>query len=722
MKYFLQTIAVLLVTSPASAQSIAVQTGDHPTFTRIVLTIGEDRDWELTEVDPETWEVELDPEPADFNLGQAFDLIQRNRLLNLAQDGTLQLELACACSVSAFRFDNQYLVIDVSDASIETVDEVIEVAEQEPDERAEERAAAAAALPNLARLLTDDVTEVQPTQPGQPTPNPQAPLDPDGPPSADTMAEDIDSPEEIAAPNPRLEEAARIMAEQLARAAASGLLDIDIEQPFEAGDPLPDPEPLDPEPTADETPQMEDQPLAQDDIDGFPIHAENALDIALNLDQLSFEPVEPGACRNVEFNARSWTEADSFYGGLGPLRLGLYDERDVLIEDAAIALAQHYLFFGFGAEALFWLEQTENAPEGLSGVALLVAGETSAPFPSVNAPTDCSDGELLWRYLGNAVVADLTTDDLNAIDRAFANLPASLRDQMGPRLARQLNEDGLLGTARNIRNIVARGGRIPDARLRALDVDLGIVAEREFEETSALLAEAVRDDGGDPVGLMASVLAFDRRRGELPTPSRLVAADALLREYEGTNTTAVLWQEVLIGRAALGEIDTAINMLEEPGHNQEAWDRAMTTLVAERANVRDVAALLILAHRFGRNWRPEGSVAGRAQVEAISVLREAGYNQAAEILQDSRRPLILPSRDGPETAPEPAQIAWQNRDWETLAIEGSGAHSGIANRLAALSPEQQAPENLAELADQVEDSRDLRALVAELLAEPGLQE
>lgn len=694
---------------PLSAQTLRVQSGDHAGFTRLVIPIGAEREWDLTEQPDDQWRLTLTPPVDGFDTSTAFNLIQRDRLSGLITAETLSLNLACACEVTSFRHDTRFLVIDITDPDPDAPESA------DLDPTIAERAAAAGALPDLANLLRS---------PGD---LPRVGLE-------EVVVPLLPNAPDTAAPNPRLAEAAEIMAEQLARAAASGLLDIAPRPPITL-DARTDDRGMSPDhlPTHQEIVIVADvspaptKTAASWPSGALPIRAETAFDTILRSDVAIGPPRPEASCTNRPFNIADWSQGGGLYQNLGELRFNVYDERDDLITDSAIALAQHYLSYGFGAEARYWLEQIDNAPDALLHVAALVDGAETAPFIPVEFAENCSEGELLWRYMAGAVPDPLTGDDTAAIQRAYGTLPPELRDHMGPRLAVQLVEDGYAGTARNIRDILYRGGRLDTVALRMLDLDLGISLEVAPTHTRQELTDALRDDGADPVSVLTHALAFDRRVGALPTQARLTTADALIREVGSGSETDDLWRETLLGHAALGQVDDAINRLGNPARDAAARAEALTDLIAERVSVGDTAALLVLAHSYGRSWRPEGSAAGRIQVRAVAALREDGLFEAAQILRDVRRPLILPAPVAPpEEAVDDALIAWREADWPRLADTGRGTHAAIATRIVGLQADPPgalpptAPPDLNVLSATLADSRELRTTILDLLAQPVL--
>ncbi|MEJ6390138.1 hypothetical protein [Gymnodinialimonas ulvae] len=732
MRALVLALTSAIVAHSASSQTLRVQSGDHSGFTRLVLSIGADREWDIVQSDPRTYLLTVDPAVDAFDTSAAFDLIQRNRLAALTSaGGSLTLSLACPCQITGFRHQEEYLVLDIADPDPATVQAETEAdaTQTEPefeDEVAasDDRQRAAEALPQLADLLR------------APTELPDFNNTPFVPSEVEQATPDEGLTTSVPTQNPSLEEAAEIMAEQLARAAASGLLEASLGQSQSFADPVSTgaPETVAPDTHAEEAHESSHETTADHhetrtphpSADELPVRTHTALDPAVSFDTPLAVADVPGACRAEPFDAREWAETESFEQGLGERRLALFDERDAMTQDGAEALARYYLYYGFGAEAQHWLLQMDEPPQDFLNIAELVDGSETADFVQVTSTADCSPGELLWRYVAGAVEVDLNSDDIAAIQRAFSELPAHLRDLLGPRLARRLHSERHGPAARNVREILHRGGRVAAAELQFLDLDLGISLASTEEETRTALSDMLTNGGANAVETMAQALAFDRSAGVLPTMERLTAAQALLRETGDGPRSALLWQETLLGYAALGAPDTALSMLSDPARAGSAREAALTELIAERVAVEDTAGLLILAYTFGSEWRPEGSDAGRAQVAAIGLLRDEGLYEAAQILRDVRRPLILPIREDDELGlPDPVTEAWESADWSNLAELTEGPHADVATRMAARSSEAGPPDtiqqDLAALDATVADSQSLREAIAALLNDPNPQ-
>ncbi|MBY6201815.1 hypothetical protein KUV65_10605 [Maritalea mobilis] len=717
----LAMLALVASVTGLTAQTLAVQSGEHDGFSRLVVEIGPDRDWALTG-DGRDYALTVTPAPEGFDTSAVFNLIQRDRLAEIDAGTSLNLSLACPCDVEAFRFRDRYVVIDIADP---------------PDVPAPTRPATAGVLPDLADLLVEDVDlDLDPDMPEA------APTRPDIPHGVD----DID-----------LEEAAQVMAAQLARAAAAGLLDASLGRPLADADPVaagPSASPDDPDvpalvedadqdmalvsPTAEAATERRgaDAPGRDDDLEEdrpaemLPLRAETAFDTDRRPAPSPALQRPPLACDGLTYEIRDWADGAGPDQGLGALRLGLFDERDRLVPEGAIALARHYLFYGFGAEAAFWLRQLDIPPEDLLIIAAMVDGADSPRFPVEADPMACSGSELFWRYLDGRIGPSLSDDQVGLVQRSHAALPAVLRDHLAPRLARRLQSDGHDSAARNVADAIVRGGRLPQDAVARLDLDLGV--EPDSAQMRMILDDALEADGATPAETMSHALALARRTGTPPDQTRLVAAEALLRETPAGETSDALWREVVLAHAATGNLDESVELLlDAEVRSDEVRGEAILHLIASRLDAQDTAALAAVAHLFGSTWNVEGSEAGRVRMAAISHLRDAGLFQAAEALRGGQRSLILPAGPAPERSDDDLlSEAWSARDWPTLAEITDGPQRQLANRMMNLWPDDPrlrdgeerrgtAETDLQDLSLLVEDSRALRQLVSVLLRPGG---
>jgi hypothetical protein len=721
-------VAVLTSVWKAAAQTLPVRTGEHAGFTRIVVRIGEERQWDLRE-DTRAFSLSVAPGVDGFDLSQSFDLIQRDRLAELAfAEGELSGTLACDCDVSAFRYREAFLVIDIRDAGRDDSDAAPTppprpTRDADNAARANERAAAAAALPDLARILTGGPSVLAESD------------------TRDAVRVPVETPEmetdEDPGTTPELAEAARIMAEQLARAAAAGLLTPASDTPIAFADPLTDTGSPD---VAARVPELGTPPATPPPVQNMPastslnavepgmrtapelhLRAQTALDPVPVSAPSAAIPTLPLACNGAAMGIGSWSVSEDVSSGIAELRPVLFDDRDQVVEASAVRLAQHYLSHGFGAEAQFWLSRIAVPLDDLEALAGLIAGDGSTPYHDVMDTTACSDEEFLLRFLGGAVAPPGTPDEINRLQRGFASLPAALQDLFGPDLARRLASHGHLAAARNIRDALHRAGRLARATLVALDLEIGV--DIDAEQARQTLDMALRDDGASPAPAMAQALALDRSEGRPTDPDRVTAAAGLLRETPPGPDADALWHEIVVAQSRLGRIDTAIAMLDEgrAGHSA-VWQQTVTEVLHDRLDQGDSATLLLVAHLFGSDWTDAGSHAGRVRMAAADRLQSAGLDAAAALILANGPRLILPQTPSALPSDPGPNSLWADGAWEDIARDLDGPHSELARRMvqrATLANATALPDrgiDLDMLAAQVGDSGDLRRTVTAVLS------
>jgi len=99
-----------------SAEPVTIRSGEHDTFTRLVLAIEEGTEWNVVRSD-EGFSVQLINENDGFDTSGVFDRIPRERLKGLRQisSNSLSLETNCDCSIDTFLWRADRLVVDVLD-------------------------------------------------------------------------------------------------------------------------------------------------------------------------------------------------------------------------------------------------------------------------------------------------------------------------------------------------------------------------------------------------------------------------------------------------------------------------------------------------------------------------------------------------------------------------------------------------------------------------------
>ncbi len=123
-----------LSASTAIAQTAAiVQSGEHPSFARLVFPAPADTIWTLDRETPGRAVLRFDPPIPPFDLSTVFDKIPKDRLVDIEEvGGTLSMMLGCDCDVVVQQISSNHIVIDIQDGeplnapSIEALAERIE--------------------------------------------------------------------------------------------------------------------------------------------------------------------------------------------------------------------------------------------------------------------------------------------------------------------------------------------------------------------------------------------------------------------------------------------------------------------------------------------------------------------------------------------------------------------------------------------------------------------
>jgi len=643
----------------ASAQGVTVQSGDHAGFTRLVARIGEDREWQITR-DGREIHIAFPPDSPAFDLSRVYDLISHDRLRDVRDLDGLALSLACDCTISITRYRNRYAVIDIADP------------EDEPP-----APEPAVDLP----LFTGRATLPQRPGPALPTP-PVTPV--------------LDTPQPAGF---AMEDAGNLLAEQLARAAAAGLLDPAPGQPLSLGDPLPRQDP----PTESSPPtEAPARPAAAPP----PINAANAYDLNLGTttDRLTISAASsciPAPARAVS----EWSGNIGFFNGVGRLRADAYDDRGRLDEARALELAELYLVHGFGAEAAFWLGEMQTPPAFQTAMADFVDYRTDGVFGTFADHELCPDDLLLWLFLSDSTAEPLVETTATILAQYYA-LPTILRDMLGPDLARAFVRAGQGGAALEVRAALIRGGRLSPQQMAFLDLDLPGTPTPPENRLTPANAGTARADAALSHRLMTQIHTLGAA-----TPADLTASDALVLETDPGLIQGGLRHAAALGHALSGNIEGTLAHLSLRGpHDSEALGPVFADILSSLMALDRPAPLLLLlsSDEFGQ-FGQFPNAAFRRQVAEF--LLDRGLPAIARDLilaggSDHDRDRVLLSRAFDRLAEDQISPLSQTTPEST---SGSAA----------------APvETPAEMAALLSESRELRAELEQLLsrtppADPG---
>lgn len=770
----------VFLAAAVQAETVTVKSGDHADFSRLVVYFGDAPDYAFERVDG-GYELRPDAPVASYELGAVYDRITRARIADVAtrNAGVLFLEVACACHAEVFRHAGN-LVIDVKDGA------------EEPDPAPTQSARAASEVATGAPV---DGPASGPVA-GAETPAVQDPMPAANSLSAGNLAtlpaphrprgsrlawNGIDlspplAPRPPYAPSPAAQSGAATandlaatraaLAAQIARAAAEGLVEA---APVARLTPPAD------------APARSDAAAAARDVPPGASKPNIRIETAFDRGELPSRPPEVldetgEACLpDAFFDVASWGEPPDRGAGIAGYRANLVGEFDAADPESLTALARHYIYLTFGAEA-------NSLIGGFSGriaradvlimLAEIMDNGESAAYPAIFGQVTCDSAAALWAILAKPQLSRGDQVSVTAVLTAFSALPLHLRRHLGPALAQRFLQVDDTNTAATIRNSIVRAPGEHGAGVALMEAEIALeLGDRDEGEAS--LSQVVKNGGPLTADAVLALLDARLEAGAIPDPELVASAEALAYEARGTETGAALAEARLRALAHRGEVVRALAELAGAIAEHDLSDAAVRTVRREALDLasRDAAdavflqaaligppnlgrgaaaaetrhrvarrlvdlgffdaarnvlgeergvpgpkSRLLYAESFlgeGRADLAIGYLAGLQDVEALQLLARA-HAQAGEFA----RAEALFAELGAEDAR--AQTAWRALDLETVRQIGSAEQRAAAEMAVAPAPDgtgaTDAPVTLAESARALEQSRQTRDVLATLLA------
>lgn len=503
MRRWLPHLATIcLMALPAQARDIAVRSGEHDGFTRLVVYLDQQDTFEISNTD-DGYLLAMPSGVTGFDLSRAFDLIDRARIQDLSptDDGELTIQLGCDCHLKEFRLSTGELVIDIVDGpnpASGQEPEPISVANISATPVGQQRASLPLFNPSE---MTSELTEAREE------------------PSEDALIDATTATNET----PKVDRQALLT--QLSRAASQGLIEANITPPdIPQITAPPDTEEEKPKPTPQHAPEQHvrmqtavEQARAGQSNDDYPASADHAC-----LPDEQFDIARWGGYR-PETNTPIFESASY---------LGEFDRPN---QELLVSHIRRNVYMTFGLEALQLLDNYgDNLGDGtiLRMMAEVVEYGEASSHTHWTSQLICNTRGALWATLAQPTLQGRI--NTNAVLRSFSELPPHLRTHLAPVLARKFLNSGRIEVAVEVRNIAARSGRPPSGEETILDAKIDLAngqpekAEQELTETiqtaltqtqpaiSALIESKLQNGTGisdHELSLLASV-AFEREGSE----------------------------------------------------------------------------------------------------------------------------------------------------------------------------------------------------------------
>lgn len=604
LRLLLPLLLCLWLPGAALAQVVRIISGDHPTFTRLVLSFDAATDWQLGRTG-DGYVLRLPGTQPRYDLSSIFRRITRDRLSAIwadPTDGQLRLRVACACHALPFELRPGVIVIDIRDGL-------------PPPGSSFEAGLDGAVFPALSRapVLRPRPRLVDETVPFDWTsrlPSQQSDLPPPLP--------GLTAPSRIALRDELLL--------GLSRGMAEGLID-PVERP----------------PKADPDSQPQRAPDAANLRFGDPLETRTGLSPPQQVAS------DSASCPDdSRLDLAAWGDEGPAAALLSQSFSGLVGEFDRPDPAAVQRAVRHHLHLGFGAEARALLQAFPiDGPDTpyLASLGRLVDGvaDPNGPFRGLEG---CDGVAALWAVLADPDLAPRLAR-ASAVLRGFSALPAALRRHLGPGLAERFLAAGDTATATALRDSFMRDPDPTDHRTTVAEARIAS-ALGAGPQAAELLESASQDPGPAQPDALVALVDLHLAEGRALDPQAEAAIAAFLPQFQGTEKEPALRRAHVMALALTGQFDAAFAALPTaPAATADLWQ------VLGKAP--DEAVIL---HAIGAD--PTGARPDARQSLAQRLL-DLGFPEPARIWAGLDGPIPLAA---PE--PDPLQAALRARNWSDL--------------------------------------------------------
>ncbi len=777
MKGAWASLVVTLACAPAQAETLAVRSGEHDGFTRIVVDLPEGTGWALGRSDS-GYELRLDRRDVDFDLRRAFAPIPRDRIADMVPapgGGRLMLVVPCECHAAAFATASGAVAVDVrtgapgagaahEDPLAPFPDTVQQGAAPPPlptGGAGDPAPAASASLLPTGGQARPDGPQASPEgfsrpaiPPVQVLPlgRPAALPDPDFALAGDTFAPArSDRMEDLKA------EAQGLLLEQLSRAASQGLVHVDLNLPPAngAGE------------DADKT--IADSPPLPDMFGtAEPLRVRTSVEtVPDGSNDSPPQTAEGQACPpESSFALASWTTEALAASQIADARTALLGEFDRPDPDAVRALARLYIALSMGPEAIATLRAFDQEDEILFAMARILEGQAVDHPETFAGFADCEGPVALWAALAAPEPGAVPVFDTEAILSGFQSYPDAVRRALAPDLVTFFLERGDHEAVRILSNAMSR--TVPE-NLAVAELIEARLAQAEGRPDPDPTVDALVLSN-DPLAPQATLSVIEARlaAGQV-VPERLAShAEALAFANAGTPVSAELAAAAALSWASLGAFPQAQETLDRSlaDLGPELRVRALTRYARMLTEKADDASFL-RQYFSRREWMAAATIGAQGSLQVARRLSDLGFDaEAVSLVTDSVASeetaqvvlargylaLGLPGAGSPPPSGLPAEAlvararaderagkaevaidelaaagmqeeasltAWRAGSWDRAESLVSGVRRRALDLSAApdARPDEAAP--LAAAQALIERSRDLRGVFDEVLARQG---
>jgi hypothetical protein len=595
MKQLIKVVLFLSASPLVAQQVVSVSSGEHGAFTRLVLKVDPEKEWELVE-ERGLATIRFPDQSLSFSTARIYNRISADRILAVRDASTetgseLRLDLACKCEVQSSAFNGNYIVIDVFDGPpLDEVEATASARMWQPDSLPfiqpsntplrftafvmadapaqpqilpdpPPREIAEASASEMAMLATPEMTDdeleiVANDQMMEPPAEEGVVVEMEN--AAGAVVSDMnqtveaeDNPEMLA----RIEAAQSQLLAQLTRAADQGLVEF-VPAPIAVVEVQPEPEP-----EVIEAPEPEPiDPALMQQLSARTAYSQNTEDA---LTDIINQFAMPQCLDDAVFSMEGWNGEESFSSRLAMLRSGLLGEFDTPDAKIAESIVQLYLSYGLGAEARLILKETGvnlTQADLYDDMASLIEGEPVRVSGPILKGAGCGGAHEMW-YLA-AGLGDYQVLEPLTITDAFSNYPIEVRSQIGPPLAQAFIDRGQVEAGHVVLEIVRRAesGISPTQLLAEAQV---MEAQGDLAGAAKVYRDLALDNGEKaPEALVAYARTLLATGDHLPD-TLLVDLESAAFFHRNTDSANPLRLWEIKVRAELAGAEAALMQIEE---------------------------------------------------------------------------------------------------------------------------------------------------------------
>lgn len=518
-----------LVANSAIAQSIVVRSGEHGDFTRVVFDIAAGTGWDLTDgSDGNTALLKLDMPSAEFDTSAAFNKIDRSRVSRLqpiAGKSEIEIQFACECETKAFVLRDRMLVIDIRHKLVNG--EVPDSIYAEPN-------------PNKINLIDTDLAKLWLGNGSRIGPKKEVPpfviasglvpLAPVNPDDQNVVAQEKPDPRDVRG---------QVLGD-VANAATQGLL-------------LASPSHWDQQSLEKAEEPETDVPVA---------HVAQVLEH--ELPEKGHVSIGGRQCVSDDrLNIAKWESGVTNVSlSLATRRSAVFGEFDKVNVREMTDYAKSLIYFGFGAEARSVLSGINAETDAsLLTMSYLVDGDDD-PTHFFQQQVSCEGAAALWAALDGSGLSENSELHTSLLLQAFELLPSHLRENLGPRLAQNLANNGFKPLARDVlRRLERMSGEETDRiALGKAEIDL---LDGNSDKAEVAFQELTKTETPDTPRAIAATVEIAQSKGE-PVSDRIVELTAAYStELRNTDGGPELWEAHLRSLFINKRFDEALEVLNK---------------------------------------------------------------------------------------------------------------------------------------------------------------